>query len=87
MITLKEWAEFNHPVNNQGDVIVAILPHESYNTDDRLLYSLMRLDNAVALFGDLELRKFSVGTIPHGSLGMHSTIKVVLWTKEEQSNA
>ena len=82
MLTLKEWAEFNGPVNNQGDVIVAILKHGSYNTDDRLLYSLMRLDDAVALFGDLELRKFSVGTIPDEVLGMYNTIKVVLWTKE-----
>lgn len=82
MITLKEWAEFNRPVNNQGDVIVRIFKHGSYTINDQVLCSLMRLDNAVALFGDLELRKFSVGTIPHETLETYSTIKVVLWAKE-----
>ena len=83
MITLKEWAEFNRPVINQGDVIVKIFKHGSYNNNDQFLCSLMRFANAVELFGDLELCKFSAGQIQHETLGMYHTIKIVLWTNDD----
>ena len=79
-ITLKEWADFNADIHNFGDWIVCIMKRGSYKKDDTILEATIRTENAIKIFGNLEMKKFMVGTYPNSEF--HG-LRILLWEPEE----
>lgn len=80
-MTLKEWYEFNEPVNRFGDCFIRIGKRDSVSATDAILPdTLMAMQNAITLFGNFELRYISRG---YSEQSEYYTIRFHLWTPEE----
>lgn len=60
---LREWCDFNFNndqfSNNIGDIIVKVFRRESHDNNNKMFQQLLRVKDALDLFGDFKL--FSIG--------------------------
>ena len=83
-MTLFDWYKFNEPALMQNDLIFTIYRAGSYYKDDIILpHTLMAIDNAIMLFGALELKHFRTTLIQNQGKDYY-TIECLLWFKEGQ---
>ena len=70
MITFGEWHKFNfvdNKIMQMGDIFVKVFRKHSFKSDDKCLEGLMRLEDAVKMFGDYTLFNINYHTIPRDS--------------------
>lgn len=73
MITFGEWYKFNF-VDNKimdtlGDMYVKVFRRQSFTTEDKCLEGLMKISDAVKIFGDYKLMKINFHTAPSPKYG------------------
>ena len=66
MITFREWHQFNFVDNKLmdyfGDIYIKLFRKKSFKTEDRCFCQLMRVDDALKLFGNYPLMKINFHT-------------------------
>lgn len=75
-MTLKQWFEFNEDVLSTNEWIVCILKNGSYKKDDVILEAKMRAENAIPIFGDCQLKRVQIASLPPSDFMMP---RLLLW--------
>lgn len=89
MITFGEWHKFNF-VDNKimdtlGDIYVKVFRKHSFKSEDKCLEGLMRIDDAVKMFGNYPLIKVNYyATVKDGF--EYKALCALIYIPEEESN-
>ena len=81
-MTFNEWYQFNFVTNkimNIGDIFVKIMRKKSINSNDKMLDALMRVEDAVGMFGDYTISFISFDSQPTKNLDNYKTLSVILY--------
>ena len=90
MITFGEWYKFNF-VDNKimdtlGDLYIKVFRKKSFTSEDKCLEGLMRIDDAVKMFGDYSLMKINYHTDRSPRYGSDYKALCALICMPEESN-
>lgn len=85
-MTFLKWYTFNfvdnHIMNNLGDMYIKIFRKKSFNTEDKCLEVLMRIDDAVSLFGNYQIMKIGMHSESHNGIE-YKALCALLYLSEE----
>jgi hypothetical protein len=89
MITFGEWHKFNFVDNklmdHLGDIYVKVFRKPSFKSEDKCLEGLMRIDDAVKMFGNYPLYKINYHSSYKNDFEYRALCALVVM-EEEKSN-
>jgi hypothetical protein len=69
-----------------GDIYIKVFRKRRFSSDDKCFSSLMRIDDAIKIFGDYPIMKVNFNTEYSSTLGgEYKTLCALLCLKEEES--
>jgi hypothetical protein len=89
MITFGEWYKFNFVDNTLmdglGDIYIKVFRKRSFKTEDKCLEGLVRIVDAVKMFGDYSLYKINYHTSYRNDFE-YKALCALIFMEEEQSD-
>lgn len=90
MITFGEWHKFNFVDNkimdHLGDIYIKVFRKPSFKSEDKCLEGLMRIDDAVKMFGDYPLFKVNYhATVKEGF--EYKALCALIYLREESNDS
>jgi len=90
MITFGEWYKFNFIDNkimdSLGDMYVKVFRKQSFKNEDKCLEGLVKISDAVKIFGDYPLMKINFHTAPSPNYSSDYKALCALICMPEESN-
>ena len=88
-MTINKWYDFNKEALCICDCVIKVLKNGSRSNDDTMLpETLVKIDNAVKMFGEYEIIKhgLGVGSVPYSDPedGSYHCLRFVLWAPENK---